>query len=590
MTFRAGGLDDLHDAVAALRGELAERIDARRPTVAAPPRDPQSTNATTNNISDYCATHPIEAALLDHGYERHGRRWLSPRSTSGLPGVTILDDQRAVSWHASDAGLGSPVADGQAVVFDAFDLAVHRDHGGDRRRACRELLADRPRPERVQAGEVEVEEAAASPSTVALEDFYAYMPMHAYIFAPTRDLWPATSVNGRIHQWPTSPDTGKPMRPSDWLDRFRPVDQTTWGPDEPMIVRDRVVAAGGWVATPGAAVFNLYRPAEPVAGDPTKAGRWRDHLRHIYPAEADHIEQWLAHRIQRPGEKINHALVLGGVPGIGKDTLLEPVKRAVGPWNWEEVTPVAMMGRFNGWCKAVVVRVSEARDQGEFDRFKFYDHSKVYIAAPPDVIRVDEKNIREHPVMNVAGVIITTNHRTDGIYLPADDRRHFVAWSDAKMADFAASFWTGLWQWYESGGFGHVASFLRTLDLSGFNPKAPPAKTEAFWSIVAAGQDPEAGELHDVIERAGSPDAVTLDAIISIAGNLSMYDLVNGLKDRRALKAAVHKLERAGYTAVRNPDNEQGLWRVGGRRVAIYGRANQSAAARLTAARALARQ
>jgi hypothetical protein len=69
-----------------------------------------------------------------------------------------------------------------------------------------------------------------------------------------------------------------------------------------------------------------------------------------------------------------------------------------------------------------------------------------------------------------------------------------------------------------------------------------------------------------------------------------MYDLVNGLKDRRALKAAVHKLERAGYTAVRNPDNEQGLWRVGGRRVAVYGRANQSAAARLTAARALARQ
>ena len=31
--------------------------------------------------------------------------------------------------------------------------------------------------------------------------------------------------------------------------------------------------------------------------------------------------------------KVNHALVLGGEPGIGKDTLIEPVKGAVGPWN-----------------------------------------------------------------------------------------------------------------------------------------------------------------------------------------------------------------------------------------------------------------
>ena len=54
-----------------------------------------------------------------------------------------------------------------------------------------------------------------------------------------------------------------------------------------------------------------------------------------------HIIYFLAHRVQRPEEKINHALVLGGKQGIGKDTLLEPVKRAVGAWNWEEVSPQA---------------------------------------------------------------------------------------------------------------------------------------------------------------------------------------------------------------------------------------------------------
>src|SRR5690606_26266840 len=204
----------------------------------------------------------------------------------------------------------------------------------------------------------------------------------------------------------------------------------------------------------------------------------------IYPDAWEHIERWLAHRVQRPGEKINHALVLGGKQGIGKDSLLEPVKQAVGHWNWSEVSPAVMLQSFNAWCRAVVVRISEARDLGDVDRFKFYEHSKTYIVAPPDVLTVNEKHVKQYAVFNVCGVVITTNHRTDGIYLPADDRRHFVAWSEASKEDFPEDYWTQLWDWYGRGGIGNVAAYLRTLDLSGFDAKAPPPKTAAFHAIV----------------------------------------------------------------------------------------------------------
>jgi hypothetical protein len=70
-----------------------------------------------------------------------------------------------------------------------------------------------------------------------------------------------------------------------------------------------------------------------------------------------------------------------------------------------------MLGRFNGFVKSVILRVSEARDLGDVDRFAFYDHTKVYTAAPPDVLRVDEKYLREHYVLNCTGMIITTNHK-----------------------------------------------------------------------------------------------------------------------------------------------------------------------------------
>ena len=115
------------------------------------------------------------------------------------------------------------------------------------------------------------------------------------------------------------------------------------------------------------------------------------------------------------------------------------------------------------------------------------------------------KNLGEHLVFNIMGVIITTNHKTDGIYLPADDRRHFVAWSERNKDDFVPNYWPEIWEWYEkAGGYGHVAAFLHELDLAGFDPKAPPPKTAAWYAIVAAGSAPEDAELRDVIEQAAT--------------------------------------------------------------------------------------
>lgn len=434
---------------------------------------------------------------------------------------------------------------------------------------------------------------AASPSPpprsgpVELEDFFAYLPAHSFLYSPTRDLWPAASVDGRLK--PVEID-GKPVKASSWLDKHRAVQQLTWHPDEPPLITDRLFDGGSWVRHPGAAVFNLYRPPEIVAGDATLAQPWIDHVRRIFPNYADHIIKWLAHRLQRPGEKINHALVIGGAPGIGKDMMLVPVIVGVGAWNWTEISPPAMLGRFNGWIKAVIVRVSEVRDLGDSDRFAFYDHSKVYIASPPEVIRVDEKHLREYPVANVAGIVITTNHLGDGIYLPADDRRHFVAWSEASKDDFASDYWDRLYRWYKSGGIAHVCAYLRAVDIRAFDPKAPPPKTPAFWAIVNAGESPESGELRDVIELLGSPPAVTLAMLVEGSARLQFWDLNEELKSGKNRRSIPHKLERVGLIPVRNPDApKEGNFRIQGKRQVVYAQRSLTAAEQIRAAQALVR-
>ena len=112
---------------------------------------------------------------------------------------------------------------------------------------------------------------------------------------------------------------------------------------------------------------------------------------------------------------------------------------------FREVSPQHMLGRFNGFLKSVILRVNEARDLGDQNRYQFHDHMKAYTATPPDVLRIDEKHLREHSILNCCGIIITTNHKADGIFLPPDDRRHFVAWSDLAKEDFSDDYWSNLW-------------------------------------------------------------------------------------------------------------------------------------------------
>jgi Family of unknown function (DUF5906) len=418
---------------------------------------------------------------------------------------------------------------------------------------------------------------------VSLEDFHAYMPAHSYIFVPSREMWPASSVNARI---PPIPNGEKPMPANAWLDRNKPVEQMTWAPGLPMLIPNQLIAEGGWIERDGVSCFNLYRPPTIELGDATMANRWINHVHKVFGDDANHIIGWLAHRVQRPEEKINHALVLGGAQGIGKDTLLEPVKQAIGPWNFREASPQQMLGRFNSFLKSVILRVSEGRDLGDVDRFKFYDHMKSYTAAPPDVLRVDEKHISEHSVMNVCGVILTSNHKTDGIFLPADDRRHFVAWSDLSKQDFSPAYWNGLWNWYGAGGAGHVAAYLTSLDLSAFDPKAPPPKTPAFWAIVDASQAPEDAELADVLDQMGNPEATTLIRVTAAA----MGDLETWLKDRKIRRQIPHRLEKCGYVPIRNDAATDGLWKINGKRQAVYAKNTISIRDRIKAASSLAGQ
>jgi hypothetical protein len=173
------------------------------------------------------------------------------------------------------------------------------------------------------------------------------------------------------------------------------------------------------------------------------------------------------------------------------------------------------------------------------------------------------------------------------VYLPPNDRRHFVQWCDLTEKDFTEQYWKDLWGFYEQGGYGHVAAYLNQVELSKWNAKAPPLKTEAFWAIVNAQRPPEDSRMTDILEKLDNPAAVLLRQIIYTAGADGFGEFGEWLQEHKNRRIIPKIMDRCNYDAVRNPNANDGRWKVEGRWETAYAKKGMTLNAQLAAVHAL---
>jgi Bifunctional DNA primase/polymerase, N-terminal len=216
----------------------------------AKPREPSHTNTPRATKAEQA----YAAATLDRvAAELAGKAPDTGRDNLLMSVATTMGRQIACDW------IGSATVEGR--LFDACkanglsaELKEAEIHDKIKRgieagiRNPHPPLQDRPKTNGA-ARPAEREDAG-----LALDDFHAYMPMHNYIYAPTREMWPGSSVNARI------PPPAKDTKANAWLDQHRPVEQMTWAPGEPMLIAGRLISEGGWIERSGVTCFNLYRP------------------------------------------------------------------------------------------------------------------------------------------------------------------------------------------------------------------------------------------------------------------------------------------------------------------------------------------
>jgi hypothetical protein len=315
------------------------------------------------------------------------------------------------------------------------------------------------------------------------------------------------------------------------------------------ILKGVTYAAGESIlcARDGIVYGNRWRDARPVpvAGN---VQPWLAHVERMIPDQREraHVLDVMAFKVQYPNRKINHAVLHGGNPGSGKDTMWAPFFYAVGGESLKNVSLVRNEEITSQWgyaLEAEIMVVNELRQSEAKDRRSLENTLKPLIAAPPEFLSVNRKGLAPYDLVNRLQVIAFSNERV-AINLPSDDRRWFVIWSDAKrMTDEDGA---AMWSWLNAGGKSAVAAWLHQRDVSAFNPGASPAMTEAKTIMVEAGMSGAESFLVDLMRQrigefskgvVGAPWHALCDRLQgSVQGNVKIVQ-----------PALLHALKEAGW-------------------------------------------
>lgn len=234
------------------------------------------------------------------------------------------------------------------------------------------------------------------------------------------------------------------------------------------------------------------------------AGPIVEHINDVWCGNADdHTKEWirtyLAHIFQRPWEKPQSAVVLGGTPGAGKGVVFdEGLSHMCSPYYGKSSRPEDICGQFTAYSANKLVFVSEealwAGDK------KFQRALKERVVGPS--MQWEEKHMPRVDLPDYIRLFFTSNE-THMFDLAGDDRRYCILeTSDIHLGD--AEYFIKLIDWLNNGGrekwLRHLLDYkpqiawgeLRTPPLTEARRRqiqlSRPASTEFFFDLITHGR------------------------------------------------------------------------------------------------------
>lgn len=241
-------------------------------------------------------------------------------------------------------------------------------------------------------------------------------------------------------------------------------------PGKPQIINGNVNLWQGW-------------GCNPIAGD---IEPWRTLLDYVFEGDIKHrdwFERWVAYPIQKPGIKLNTAIVMWSArQGVGKTLIGQTIGRIYGSKNYKEITANELRSQFTGWTKSCQFILGEENSNSR--RLSDSDRLKHLITG--ETIEVNEKFQPLVKIQNCINFLFTSNH-ANAFFIEAFDRRYFV-W-EIQGLPLSTSFYADFVDWRDhKGGIEALMDHFCQLDLSGFDPKDHAPMTMAKAAMIECGR------------------------------------------------------------------------------------------------------
>lgn len=219
--------------------------------------------------------------------------------------------------------------------------------------------------------------------------------------------------------------------------------------------------------------YNIWRESSlrPLPGD---VSWFLDHMAFLVPDERERsaVLDYLAHLVQRPDSKIHFALLMYGVQGSGKSAIGELMQRIIGKANVSKPSNDEVVGQWTGWQERAQLAILE--ELMTLGRLEVQNRLKPLITEP--MLRIHEKYQKPYSIDNYLNLLCFTNHK-DALKIEQGDRRWFIVFSPAKPRDHL--YYRRLFEQIGGEGAAHVADWLMSRDLSGFDAKGHAPSTSA---------------------------------------------------------------------------------------------------------------
>lgn len=243
-------------------------------------------------------------------------------------------------------------------------------------------------------------------------------------------------------------------------------------------------------------------------GDATPFAEFMEHL---IPNgdERAHLLRMIAWTVRHPGQKLSHALLLRTErQGTGKSMLIEIWRELLCNKNTRLTSSEEIMGNYQSFIEGNIFIVVEELNIA----FGKHAYNRVKNLISGHTAEVNEKFVTSRERPNHASFVFLTN-LSEPILIEDSDRRFFYV--DSPAAPKAPEYYAEFAAWWKAN-LGIILGFLEGIDLSDFNPFAPPPQTEAKLALQYASKSQLEQELIEARDERRWPfsrDIVRLEEV-----------------------------------------------------------------------------